>query len=431
MLEKPVMESGGGGLVSTTMDYARFCQMLLNGGTLDGNRIIGRKTLELMASDHLGAERQGRLAADAAPVTVLDSASRSAPHSGMAPFPGSVGQFFWSGMAGTFFFIDPAEDLFAVFMMQGPGQREYIRNVLRRPGVRRGGVRLARRSPAQHAVHAPRSPGPIYRDRIAMRSRLARCSATAMTASQDTQAQLIVAPPSITMVWPVMKSPAFEPINTAAPAISSGMPMRSSGERAVEAFSVLRIVPQRLGEVGLDQAGRDAVHADIVLAVFAGEVARELHVGGLRDRVGAEHGRALQAADRGHDDDRAVLALDHLRHHHADQPVVGDDVVVEDLAELIVGNAGERTVIGIGRGVADQHVDLAEGAVGFVDQVLQIFLAGNVGGDRDRRALAELVVDLLGDLIADVLLARGDHDLGAVLGHPLRDGAADAARSSR
>src|ERR1700726_1807498 len=54
MLEKPAMESGGGGLVSTTMDYARFCQMLLNGGALDGVRIIGRKTLELMASDHLG-----------------------------------------------------------------------------------------------------------------------------------------------------------------------------------------------------------------------------------------------------------------------------------------------------------------------------------------------------------------------------------------
>ncbi len=54
MLEKPVMESGGGGLVSTTMDYARFCQMLLNGGTLDGVRLIGRKTLQLMASNHLG-----------------------------------------------------------------------------------------------------------------------------------------------------------------------------------------------------------------------------------------------------------------------------------------------------------------------------------------------------------------------------------------
>src|SRR2546429_6589019 len=56
MLEKPAMESGGGGLVSTTMDYARFCQMLLNGGTLDGNRILGRKTLELMAADHLSPQ---------------------------------------------------------------------------------------------------------------------------------------------------------------------------------------------------------------------------------------------------------------------------------------------------------------------------------------------------------------------------------------
>ena len=65
MLEKPAMESGGGGMVSTTMDYARFCQMLLNGGSLDGNRIIGRKTLELMASDHLAPEREGGLAADA------------------------------------------------------------------------------------------------------------------------------------------------------------------------------------------------------------------------------------------------------------------------------------------------------------------------------------------------------------------------------
>ena len=51
----------------------------------------------------------------------------SATRKGMAPFPGSQGQFFWSGMAGTFFWIDPKEDLFAVFMMQGPGQREYIR----------------------------------------------------------------------------------------------------------------------------------------------------------------------------------------------------------------------------------------------------------------------------------------------------------------
>jgi CubicO group peptidase (beta-lactamase class C family) len=130
MLEKPVMESGGGGLVSTTMDYARFCQMLLNGGVLDGVRIIGRKTLQLMASDHLG------------PKVKLESHLVPPGHSfglgfavrtleGMAPFAGSVGQFFWGGRAGTFFWIDPREELFAVFMSQGPGQREYFRALLR------------------------------------------------------------------------------------------------------------------------------------------------------------------------------------------------------------------------------------------------------------------------------------------------------------
>jgi CubicO group peptidase (beta-lactamase class C family) len=130
MLEEPVMESGGGGLVSTTMDYARFSQMLLNGGTLDGNRIIGRKTLELMASDHLGpkVKIQGPLV-PAGHSFGLGFAVRT--HRGMAPFAGSVGQFFWSGMAGTFFWIDPKEELFAVFMMQAPGQRMYTRTLVR------------------------------------------------------------------------------------------------------------------------------------------------------------------------------------------------------------------------------------------------------------------------------------------------------------
>jgi CubicO group peptidase (beta-lactamase class C family) len=130
MLEKPVMESGGGGLVSTTMDYARFCQMLLNGGTLDGNRIIGRKTLQLMASDHLGPDVkiEGQLMPPGHGFG-LGFAVRT--HEGMAPFAGSVGQFFWSGVAGTFFWVDPKEELFAVFMSQGPGQREYFRSLVR------------------------------------------------------------------------------------------------------------------------------------------------------------------------------------------------------------------------------------------------------------------------------------------------------------
>jgi CubicO group peptidase (beta-lactamase class C family) len=130
MLEKPALESGGGGLVSTTMDYARFCQMLLNGGALDGNRIIGRKTLELMASDHLGPEV--KIGGDLLPIGHgfgLGFAVRK--QAGIAPFLGTAGQFFWSGMAGTFFWIDPKEDLFAVFMMQGPGQRQYMRTLVR------------------------------------------------------------------------------------------------------------------------------------------------------------------------------------------------------------------------------------------------------------------------------------------------------------
>ena len=131
MLEKPAMESGGGGLVSTTMDYARFCQMLLNGGGLDGVSIIGRKTLQLMASDHLGpnVRRNGHLEALPGHSFGLGFAVRT--HEGMAPFAGSVGQYFWSGIGGTFFWIDPREDLFAVFMAQGPGQREYLRTLLR------------------------------------------------------------------------------------------------------------------------------------------------------------------------------------------------------------------------------------------------------------------------------------------------------------
>jgi CubicO group peptidase (beta-lactamase class C family) len=130
MLEKPVTESGGGGLVSTTMDYARFSQMLLNGGALDGTRIIGRKTLEWMAADHLDAsvKIQGTLTQ---PGHGFGLGFGVRTHTGLASSAGTVGQFFWSGMGGTFFWIDPKEDLFAVFMSQGPGQRVHTRTLMR------------------------------------------------------------------------------------------------------------------------------------------------------------------------------------------------------------------------------------------------------------------------------------------------------------
>ncbi|MCA3578837.1 MAG: serine hydrolase, partial [Bradyrhizobium sp.] len=103
---------------------------LLNGGSLDGTRIIGRKTLEFMASDHLGAgvKIQGTLVS---PGHSFGLGFAVRMQQGIAPFSGSVGQYFWSGMAGTFFWIDPHEDLIAVFMMQGPGQREYTRSLVR------------------------------------------------------------------------------------------------------------------------------------------------------------------------------------------------------------------------------------------------------------------------------------------------------------
>jgi CubicO group peptidase (beta-lactamase class C family) len=129
-LEKPAMQSGGGGLMSTTMDYARFCQMLLNGGTLDGTRVIGARTLRFMASDHLDPG----LPADPALLPPgygfgLGFAVRR--DDGFAPFAGTTGDYYWEGFANTFFWIDPREELFAVFMSQSPGQRDYFRALTR------------------------------------------------------------------------------------------------------------------------------------------------------------------------------------------------------------------------------------------------------------------------------------------------------------
>jgi len=87
-------------MVSTAIDYARFCQMLLNGGTLDGKRILGPKTVAYMTTDHLG--------------------------SAIATTP-----FYLPGAGGTYFWVDPKEDLFVVFMMQSPKQRAPYRGLLK------------------------------------------------------------------------------------------------------------------------------------------------------------------------------------------------------------------------------------------------------------------------------------------------------------
>ncbi len=118
------MFSGGGGLVSTASDYSRFCQMLANGGELDGARILGRKTIELMTMNHLPDGR------DMSSMTVSTFTQIMNPGVGFglgfsvvldvpkSQVIGSAGEYAWGGAASTAFWIDPVEDLFVIFMTQ-------------------------------------------------------------------------------------------------------------------------------------------------------------------------------------------------------------------------------------------------------------------------------------------------------------------------
>jgi CubicO group peptidase (beta-lactamase class C family) len=121
--------SGGAGLVSTAADYQRFAQMLVNGGELDGVRLLSRKTVQYMDSDHLGSIRGPLYLPGPGYTFGLGGAVRLAD--GMAPTPGSAGEFNWGGYGGTYFWIDPKEKLVAVLMLQSPSQRTYYRNLFR------------------------------------------------------------------------------------------------------------------------------------------------------------------------------------------------------------------------------------------------------------------------------------------------------------
>ena len=132
----PANDSGGAGGVSTAADYLRFTQMLLNGGQLDGTRILSRSTVALMTSDHLGT----RIAAPVTPGELLlgvpgytfglGFAVRQGP--GVAGVPGSAGEFMWAGYAGTYFWVDPKEEIVAVYMTQAPSPiRAYYRKLFK------------------------------------------------------------------------------------------------------------------------------------------------------------------------------------------------------------------------------------------------------------------------------------------------------------
>jgi CubicO group peptidase (beta-lactamase class C family) len=125
-------ESGGAGMVGTMGDYARFAQMLLNGGTLDGRRYLKSETVAAMTSDHIGL--QTHIAHDyfyfpgAGSGFGLGFAVRTAQ---AAETPSPPGEYRWDGVAGTFFFIDPHDDMFVICMMQSPSQRGRIETAVR------------------------------------------------------------------------------------------------------------------------------------------------------------------------------------------------------------------------------------------------------------------------------------------------------------
>jgi CubicO group peptidase (beta-lactamase class C family) len=122
----PRLESGGGGLVSTATDYLRFSQMLLNNGEFNGVRLLGRKTVDFMTADHLGAipGQQAGMGWGLGFQVRRDT--------GIAGLPGSVGEYGWAGNTGTIFWVDPKEQLVAIYMIQVNAEdRVYLRNQFR------------------------------------------------------------------------------------------------------------------------------------------------------------------------------------------------------------------------------------------------------------------------------------------------------------
>jgi CubicO group peptidase (beta-lactamase class C family) len=133
---QPRNDSGGAGAVSTAADYLRFCQMLMNGGELDGARVMSRTTVRLMTSDHLGnfiqqTPQPGELLLGTKGYTFgLGFAVRQGD--GVGAVPGSAGEFMWAGYAGTYFWVDPKEQVTAVLMTQAASpQRAYFRKLIK------------------------------------------------------------------------------------------------------------------------------------------------------------------------------------------------------------------------------------------------------------------------------------------------------------
>jgi CubicO group peptidase (beta-lactamase class C family) len=131
-------DSGGGGTVSTANDYLRFAEMLRRGGRLGSAHILGRGTVKVMTADHLPASFNNMIADKMDPAATgygfgLGFAVRR--QDGIAAMAGSAGDYYWSGVWGTYFWVDPGEELSVVFMAAAPGQirlryRQMLRNLV-------------------------------------------------------------------------------------------------------------------------------------------------------------------------------------------------------------------------------------------------------------------------------------------------------------
>ena len=125
-------ESGGAGMVGTIRDYARFAQMLLNGGVLDGRRYLRSETIALMASDHIGpqtkiARGEFYFPGDTAGFGLGFAVRIAQPANTTWP----LGEYRWDGVGGAFFFVDPKDDMFVIFLMQAPSQSGRIQLALK------------------------------------------------------------------------------------------------------------------------------------------------------------------------------------------------------------------------------------------------------------------------------------------------------------
>jgi CubicO group peptidase (beta-lactamase class C family) len=124
-------EAGGQGMVSTALDYAKFLQMLQNGGALDGRRILSPSTVAFMTSDHLGQIGPGPTAYLPGPGYGFGIGFAVRRQEGVAAYEGSPGDYYWGGAAGTSFWNDPKQHLTVVFMTQAPSQLSHYSALLR------------------------------------------------------------------------------------------------------------------------------------------------------------------------------------------------------------------------------------------------------------------------------------------------------------